>query len=351
MVKDISSIVKPKNINRLCVLLLLLAPLVYMFGSLFTALNGAHGEMLFANETESHVNLSVTLPDFDSDVSSFAGTYSRLFYNPSAYAVSYDRSDFYLGVPSFDSTLLAIDNPIPFVYVYGIASLPTSSYVWFEWNDLVFSTPEISLDDFTCFSAYFIYELSEHVFVVKYFEFYYHNGSFLSIFWDGGGYEGEASISSENFIGLAFSRDSVSVALERYDSHVSSISYPDFSDPQVISDNAPVVYEPTDTPQNAEGYSNYIFGQFFARDNWLENLGLEMLDDELSYGFLPFANLLRNIDSNVLHLGGEQWACMLYGYLYYSLHVVLIDCIACILLAVPKIIFGAMDWFTKGVDL
>ena len=51
---------KPKNMRRLALLSVLAAPIIYLFGGLFTGLIGAHGEIVFADDESSYVAVTDT---------------------------------------------------------------------------------------------------------------------------------------------------------------------------------------------------------------------------------------------------------------------------------------------------
>lgn len=70
--------------------------------------------------------------------------------------------------------------------------------------------------------------------------------------------------------------------------------------------------------------SDYVFGQFFANDNFVSKIGDDVLSDS-PVGFEPFADFFKFIDGNMLHMGSTQLGKMAYGYMYWCAHVLVFD--------------------------
>lgn len=68
-----------KTIRRLCVTMALIAPIIYLFGTMFTYLNGAHGDILLAQEENPtsiiYDSVVYTGYDVDSDGELVSGLY------------------------------------------------------------------------------------------------------------------------------------------------------------------------------------------------------------------------------------------------------------------------------------
>ena len=80
--------------------------------------------------------------------------------------------------------------------------------------------------------------------------------------------------------------------------------------------------------------------------NWLTTLGLAVATDSSNmWGFQPLALFIEYIDDNMLHLATNNayWGLMLYGYVYWCFHVILIDLASYAVLFVPRIIFRVLD--------
>lgn len=77
---------------------------------------------------------------------------------------------------------------------------------------------------------------------------------------------------------------------------------------------------------NRYTYNDYLFKQFFAKDNFLVQWGRNAISDN-PVGFAPFGSFFKLLDDNIFHLSDSQIGLMAYGYLYYCLHV-LIACLA-----------------------
>lgn len=74
----------------------------------------------------------------------------------------------------------------------------------------------------------------------------------------------------------------------------------------------------------AYSYSDYVFGQFFDKDNFLVGWGENAISEDPK-GFAPFGHFWKYIDDNMLHLSDDQMGLMAYGYMYYAGHVLLFD--------------------------
>lgn len=248
---------RPKCMRRMAVFMALVAPIVYLFGSLFFALNGAHGTEVFAEPVYVNQWVDVdSLSDGDGD-----------------YRLSVNGVKNILSSSSFEIKSFAFD---------------------FNFN----SNDETSV-------SFFTYSNSRR--------FGVRGAAYLDI----GVYYVDSSTYSENpsspWIFYFSPNGDVSSFIEYLDAFDVGYSL------------SLLMSVPTsEVPENAGAYSDYVFKNFFAKDNFLVQWG-ENAISENPYGFAPFGYFWRYLDLNVLHMSNEQVGLMAYGYMYYAAHVLLFD--------------------------
>lgn len=256
---------KSKNIRRICVLLAMLAPVVYLFGSLFAGLTGAHGTQVFADyESAESVEVSlVNRIDIDSNGQLVTG---------------------------------------------GVNTFASSDYYHFDSN--------VTFEVFG--------ETSSNFNIRPYF--YDSDYNFLSYINMTNARTGVVDFSNGYYVRFAsyFVGQSVTVLLTGFD---------------VVSD----------AYLSAVRYSDYVFGQFFAKDNFLEQIGKDVLSDN-PHGFVPFASFWKYLDENMLHMGNMQLGLMGYGYVYYCCHVLLFDIAFILVTFFLDFIQKVNDKVVGGVD-
>jgi len=235
-----------RNINRLVLLMSLAAPIVYLFGTQFTALAGAHGEEVIAQapETVNHIELPNTAM---------------------AQGVQLVLAD---GSTRLDSRFLTTD----YLPIEGNVSImphkvsdSTTVQVWIchydsnkNWvsgaNQIINNETLVSSSQITINPVGKFYRVSLYMY--------------------------------QDFDGMA----------------IYSSLYPDFS------------------------YSSSLFGEMFVRDNFLVKWGQNSVSEN-PVGFAPIGTLFKYVDDNMLHFvnNDTQWGMMIYGYLYWSAHVLLFD--------------------------
>lgn len=97
-------------------------------------------------------------------------------------------------------------------------------------------------------------------------------------------------------------------------------------------------------PENNSAYSVFLFENFFPKNNFVERIGENALSENPK-GFSPFGTMLRYLDSNMFHAGDTQTGLMVYGMVYWSLHVIIADLVYHVLVFVPNLINKVFDWF------
>lgn len=225
-----------KNVRRLCVTMALIAPIVYLFGSLFFGLNGAHGVQLFADDP----NTNVIVDDVHLDQNVWVNTENgEPFMVYGDYATS-----------------------------YKIALLPDSSVSYSFTNAT--STWRV---------------------------FFYSGDTFLRVV----GIQNEGSL---------------------YDPDADSFRICSRGDD--VSVRLTFTYSDGPSFASSVNFGDYVFGQFFARDNFVSKIGADAIS-ETPHGFAPFGSLFRYVDQIAFHMGDTQVGLMAYGYMYWCAHVLLFD--------------------------
>lgn len=238
---------KTKHFRRIAVFLAMIAPAVYLFGSLFSGLTGSHGQQVFADTTDD-------------------GEYSFSLH------FLKDKDLAYATGQPFNASNYYTSDYLP---IYNGATL------------------SISLEPVGTVNG----NLQKHIF------FYGADYSFISY-----------SANNDAYLTRTFVPVSGAVYFR-----LACGQFPDGLSGSYI------VYSPAGVPEiDASYYSDYVFGQFFARDNFLVQWGRNAISEN-PYGFAPFGAFWRYLDTNVLHLSNDQMGLMGYGYIYYCSHVLLFD--------------------------
>lgn len=264
-----------KSAHRIIVSLGLFAPIVYLFGSLFFGLNGAHGNEIFIDEEKT--------------VASYYPGYSKnlwMYENGSVYTAPY---------PSFLTDSISL---------YDSSSLTVSG---------------LDIPYYACILACYDDDFN---FVVR--QLFSSSNTLESIIFDVSTYKYvRFGVSYPNYedtapseINLSFSSELTAVGLKQF---------------------------------NSVNFSDYTFGQFFAKDNFLEQWGDNVLSDN-PVGFAPFATFIKFFDSSLIHGADSQIALMMYGQLYYMLHIMLFDLVYHVLVFIPNLITSVFNKFGGGLN-
>lgn len=250
-----------KSAHRIIVSMGLVAPIVYLFGSLFFALNGAHGVQLFADDP----NTNVIVNDVHLDQNVWVNTETG---EPFMVAGDYATS-------------------------YKISLLPDSSVAYSFTNAT--STWRV---------------------------FFYSGDTFLRV----------VAIQNEGSL---------------YDANADSFRI--CSRGNDVSARLTFTYSDGPSFASSVNFSDYIFAQFFAKDNFLKQWGMNTLSDN-PVGFAPFATFIKFFDTSLIHGADSQIALMMYGQLYYMLHIMLFDLVYHVLVFMPNLITSVFNKFGGGLN-
>lgn len=342
-----------KNVRRLCVTMALIAPFVYLFGSLFTYLAGAHGN--FIVNDESYVTYSdeytEELSFIESDDDPFPVDYfaldvlygSTLRVDGSLVSATSSSLSAYLdGEVVYSSSLpdvslrsagsfrdsldssgiltrntgVLLGSAVSLSSVSKNDSNPDSYLYYFSHSYRASYASDVICNLLPTISPYPLNSAGCAVVPnsdVVYFNLkglindndVSHAWQWLSdsgvVFYFGSSprtsdVRGFSSSFSGSFDNLVFDSSVAQPALFS--------SYLNYS---VVSDSN----------------NDYLFGQFFARDNFVSEIGKDALSDD-PHGFVPFASMLRFVDDNMLNIGSLQVGLMAYGYFYWCAHVLLL---------------------------
>lgn len=309
-----SNLFKPKNIRRMTVFLALLAPLVYLFGSQFAALAGAHGEEVLADgnalvapdyeelmtpenfsygafewENEHGTRLGFSLGYYRLVVNehincTFAGSYYGVIQNGNMQA---NDSNFGLG---FSSTY---NEDVEFISVNITYKLSFDEYYIFGSEDYYFSFYMVSKAGY-----------NQQIACVL------DSAGIMAYLYDGGPdwiqWDFDWSIDESSLYAVYF--DDGRNLPEGVEWNDELRSY----------------FVPTVKATQQASYSSTLFGSMFGYDNFLIDIGRNALSDDPK-GFAPFGSFWSYLDENVLHLADSDIGLMGYGYMYYAAHVLLFD--------------------------
>ena len=304
-----------RNVRRLCVTMALIAPIIYLFGSLFTGLNGAHGQQIFADGEET----SQKSYDDLMEVENFSyGAFDWTNEHGTRVGFSLGSYDLYLGSSNFGlsfycSSGVGVYSSIGDSYNYGLGFPSSSLYmsvILGLYDDGTIN--EFYVDDFL---------FDTH----SYFCFYCVYDDIVT-----------------NFSAFVIDSDDILFGYHYYDGVWSRLALSDILGNEILShniyfddgahlpegvswnDELRSYFVPKVKALDTQTYSDYVFGQFFARDNFVSKIGEDSIS-ETPHGFAPFGSLFRYIDDNALHMGDTQVGLMAYGYMYWCAHVLLFD--------------------------
>lgn len=280
--------------------LALFAPLAYLFGSLFFGLNGAHGGFPFSAEYQVSVDSRVV--DFNQlckggDFTSFVDV------DYTSWRTSNTLSDNVL-----NSSVLLDGGYWGFNYSLVENHVYIASIDLIEKNSPSIAWRIIKSNSF----------VSEKSIVIGY-------NSWRFVADRGNGIYGIYVYGSTSVIDKYMNCQLFDLTQMYGFGNEPSISvfktdFPDSYYPYTSSSD--IVLRDFSVPDN----SQYLFNQFFAKDNFLVQWGENCISDN-PVGFAPFGAFFKFLDENMLHLSDSQIGLMAYGYLYYCLHV-LIACLA-----------------------
>lgn len=317
-----------KTIHGLCLTLALAAPIVYLFGSLFFALSGAHGEQLFSDEaTTQELDISYINPETGIQ-------YTRLGYQQNYGTAVYWNQSGGEGYVNLSKTGLRFGyfQWIPWQGTILTHNEP-NNYIALYINEDEISIEEIisETEENVCASMYIEDENGIDAYYVELF-YSWEEGEGTKLF-------NEIYIKNNNVWGISSGDNPFEWSLPSFDfqyfSHIPLEKY------NLIKD---YIYLPFDQPYKTvdtgelKSYSNYLFGQFFAHDNFLATSGKAVLEGTENYGFQPLGDFVRYTDTNFLHLGTLPYGALAYGYAYYAAHVIILDLIMHLVLFIPRLI-------------
>lgn len=304
-----------KGIKRLITTMALIAPIVYLFGTMFTYLNGAHGELLVNDEPTSYVPKTY---EEAMQVDNFSyGDWEWENEHGTRFGFSLGRFSLELEYKA-DFRLYGMRN--------GVAVTDSSS------NDFNYGLGFPSYDDWlndlnyisVAWDEYYFYEL-EYMFTGNgYFAFYLvpaldieYSGVFAYVF------DSQGAHLYLNDVGQGW--DIVDDDYPLDDRTFHHVFFDDGANlPQGFewNDELRSYFVPTLKTHETTSNSNYLFGQMFPHDNFLSKIGADAVSDN-PHGFAPFGAMLKFVDENMLHLADTDIGLMGYGYFYYSAHVLL----------------------------
>lgn len=344
-----------KSAHRILVTLGLAAPIVYLFGSLFFGLNGAHNGIEFADEPSLYQGITyeeaMTADRFSYDSFDWENEHGRrlgfslgyfyyYLYSTGGSEVLFNCSEYGVeaSTSSFESTNAGLGfagNADTFISILG-------NGVQFFFNDFA---GEDNLKYYMCFyltpgSDTTVYD-GVYAFV-------------CSVTGTGSGYISEEDVyftygsgdSEWQYTGLSWDEVVIDDRSFHYIYFDDGAHLPEGVE---LNDELRSYFVPELKPQETTSKSNYIFGQFFARDNFLVQWGRNVLSDN-PVGFTPFASFIRFFDGALIRGSDSQIALMLYGELYYMLHIMLFDLVYHVLVFIPNLVTGLFSKFGGGLN-
>lgn len=269
--------INENKIKKCALLVAILAPMIYLFGSLFAALQGAHGEQVFAE------------PEYTSE---------------------------YVQVDSLGENgnyRFVIDQSIEPIFVAG----ENRGSFAFDFSFGPWNCSRAAFSTYQGTSIFYVYDGSNH-------DLFYYRGAndstlVIQLPWT---FQFTDSLRASAFVTF----------------------FADYGKLYKLID------VPTSTVvESATSYSDYVFKNFFVKNNFLAASGEKVIDGTPDYGFAPAADMIRYIDSNMLHLADVEWGYLVIGYVYYAFHVTIVFLMFELLMFFPHLIENIYDKFERGV--
>lgn len=270
--------INENKIKKFTLLAAILAPMIYLFGSLFAALQGSHGEQVFAEPV--YVDEWVEVDNIG------VGEYKFVFDSEKI-------NDFR-------------DNFVK----------TNTSVVVYRGNFIFNGTSYTSISNTYYDSIHYFFVASPQVFLMQ-------------------GANNNINISSS--LPWSFISSSSEIINFFFDVLPYGTLYKLESVP-----SSSVIESPS-------AYSDYIFKNFFVKNNFLAASGENVINGTPDYGFAPAAEMIRYIDSNMLHLANVEWGALVIGYVYYAFHVTIVFLMFELLMFFPHMIENIYEKFERGL--
>lgn len=300
---------KTKHLRRLAVFLAMIAPAVYLFGTSFSALTGAHGERIL--EDTSYIT-----PSYDDLMTAENFSYGAFDWTNEhgtrlGFSLGYlELSDYYdgfnlnansFGISCYPNNSDTYDHGLGFS---GEQEIDLSINYYLDINSLEIEVAEAlsSVDMYTAgyvesggaITAFIIISSNQ-------------NNEILYFYYTGEDWDEALDLDVGDSYAFIYFDDGAHL-------------------PEGIewNDELRSYFVPTVKPVEVVSYPVTLFGSFFPADNFLVQWGENAISDNPA-GFAPFGAFWRYLDTNVLHLSNDQVGLMGYGYMYYASHVLLFD--------------------------
>lgn len=104
-------------------------------------------------------------------------------------------------------------------------------------------------------------------------------------------------------------------------------------------------------PENNSAFSDYLFGKPFAKDNFITQIGMDVVDGN-GNGFQPIAQLIQYVNENMMGYSDTDYTAMfVIGYSYYAINTLIVYEIVVIAVKLLLLPLKAVDVFDKGEDI
>lgn len=340
-----------KTIHDVTIGLAMALPILYLCGTMIAGLCGAHGEEIFKEEesvyTQEDYDYLMQPEHFSYDAFEWKNeNFTRLgfslgFIYSSNYNFSYYFQASYTGLGLYYFN----DDSNDFVYNKGLGFAEPSFNSGVPYLTVGLKSYSFVLDEHyelpvgVYLFPFYVYSASNPqavTTVLSWFSLYEDNTTDFEVEMFGAEY---SDVSWEWQVQTDFDWYGWDDSLWYFDDGKNLPSWCEFS-PLLESYFVPSVK----VQENTASYSDNIFGNFFPRNNFVERIGENALSDNPK-GFAPFGTMLSYLDDNIFHAGDSQTALMVYGMVYWSLHVIIADLVYHVLVFVPNLINKVFDWF------
>lgn len=340
-----------KTAHRLLIFLGMFAPIAYLFGSMFFGLAGAHGEQIYKDDVIVQRN------DYDYLMQNENFSYGAFDWeNEHGQRIGFSLGSLMVESSTFELDFLISPDASGISVYYNTGAVTNCGLGFFgsiqeNYASIIFDNgPDFYVDETTFTSSTYSYYWAfgfdmangeKDIFV---FTFVNGNNSFLWWNFDNGIVNHDTG-TPEDF--------DFSMSFNMYFDDFSSFDVDSYALGSASASDMELLHSYIDMkikPVQSDTYTASVFGQFFPRDNFLQKIGENALS-EAPVGFAPFSAMFRYLDSSVFHGSNSEIALMLYGEVYWSLHVVMADLVYHVLVWIPNLVNRVFDWFdSKGLS-
>lgn len=359
---NVVGLLRKKALRRIALLAVLVAPIIYLFGTQIGALAGAHGQEILAEDV-SYFGAPVSnvytgnqsAIEFENNFFGITALYGNSMVegttivgsNSTAYTYSYGQENYSVDLPNVNLYSAGIyrdkleDNG-QITRNIGILDLGNARFS--KDGDFWYTRYVPQGQEYNSVTSTLVYSDKN---TVRDQQHWYKSGAGLFEV-----YAPSATSTADvqeifNGIQIAYRKSTVTYEeTTPFKYRHKSISPVSIS----LNSSVPQVFEFTywQDVQRIGNYRDDLFGNFFGKSNFLTEWGQRAIDN--SAGLPPVNQLLKFIAEDGLNIADSNIGLMGIGYATYILHAIMIYEFVALAIELLTIPLKIGDWFTKGVN-